>query len=277
MKKALLIGINYIGTSSELKGCIQDVNQVEFFLKNNRNYKDITIITDLTPIKPTYDNILNAMTELTRNVKPGDELWFHYSGHGTLVADNNGDEVTGQDSALCPLDYERRGCIRDDLIRSILADKICIGATLYGVLDCCHSGSGCDLRYTYQDNSSKKTFSPDRKYLYNEWNTSNNTVENKRYSKTAGEVYFLSGCMDTQTSADAVEENRPTGALTYYFIKTLKNNYGNPKWKHLIKDLRVSLQLKGYTQVPMLTSGRALFLDNTMFSNKSIGQPSILI
>lgn len=50
-KNALLVGINYTGTENELFGCINDVNSI-----NNKIYQtfdNITIITDLTYLKPT--------------------------------------------------------------------------------------------------------------------------------------------------------------------------------------------------------------------------------
>ena len=35
MKRALLIGINYIGTKHELGGCINDINNIEKFIIDN--------------------------------------------------------------------------------------------------------------------------------------------------------------------------------------------------------------------------------------------------
>lgn len=53
-KRALLIGINYRETPSELRGCINDVNNVkEFLLTKGYKEKYITILTDDTEVKPT--------------------------------------------------------------------------------------------------------------------------------------------------------------------------------------------------------------------------------
>ena len=48
MKKALLIGINYIGGKAPLKGCINDAHNVANFLVNNYGYlpENIRILTD---------------------------------------------------------------------------------------------------------------------------------------------------------------------------------------------------------------------------------------
>ena len=57
-KRALLIGINYTGTANELQGCINDVLSVNDKLTQN-GFKNINIMTDLTPIIPTRNNILS--------------------------------------------------------------------------------------------------------------------------------------------------------------------------------------------------------------------------
>jgi metacaspase-1 len=32
---------------------------------------------------------------------------MHYSGHGTQIPDDDGDEADGMDEALCPVDYQK--------------------------------------------------------------------------------------------------------------------------------------------------------------------------
>ena len=59
-KKALLIGINYIGTSNELFGCINDVHSITERIKLN-GFTNITTLTDLTTNKPTKDNICESI------------------------------------------------------------------------------------------------------------------------------------------------------------------------------------------------------------------------
>lgn len=81
----MLIGINYFGSANELKGCINDVNNVSAFLMERYHYKreDMVILTDnqSNPVlQPTKDNILRAMEWLVRNAQPNDSLFLHYSG-----------------------------------------------------------------------------------------------------------------------------------------------------------------------------------------------------
>ena len=50
-------------------------------------------------------------------------LFFHYSGHGSYIKDENGDEVDGKDECLCPIDYAYSGMIIDDEIKGILQNS----------------------------------------------------------------------------------------------------------------------------------------------------------
>ena len=65
---------------------------------------------------------------------------FHYSGHGTDVADQNGDEPDGRDECLVPFDYRSAGFITDDVLKT-LYDRFPVSGNLTLVMDSCHSGS----------------------------------------------------------------------------------------------------------------------------------------
>ena len=269
VKYALLIGINYTGTQDELYGCINDVNNMRTFLQSQMGYTNFVMLTDNTPVKPKKINIMSAINLLARSLKSGDEAWFHYSGHGLLLRDTNRDEESGNDSCIAPLDYLRTGFISDDTIRSNLVEKVPKGAKLYVVLDACHSGSGCDLRYKYDDASS--LINPNVKsvtYVPSEWALCQTLYEFKKYQKTAGEVYCISGCQDYQESGDTFVESDQMygGVLTSTMLSLFKSNDLNVyKWKHLLKDICCSERANGYAQVTALTSGNKLNMENPAF------------
>jgi len=229
-------------------------------------------MTDNTKIKPTKANILSAFNLLIQTVKPGDEVWVHYSGHGYLLRDKNKDEESGLDSCICPIDFQRSGFITDDIIRTNLALRIPKGATLYIVLDACHSGTGCDLRYKYDDSSyliNKNKPIPD-KYIPSEWALVQTSYEFKNYIKTQGNVYCISGCQDHQTSADAYIGGAYAGALTSILLSSLNtNSLQTYKWKHLLKDICCGEKINRYSQRTAITSGGPLNLDSNVFSNQS--------
>ena len=125
LNKALLIGINYVGTKYELYGCINDSKNME---ENLRKFfpmcKEYRNINDYSTIKPTKKNIIDSINWLTSGLRPGQNIFLHYSGHGGLVRDTNGDEVTGCDSCLYPIDNGKIETILDDELRSLLAMKV---------------------------------------------------------------------------------------------------------------------------------------------------------
>jgi hypothetical protein len=153
-RKALLIGINYIGQKGELRGCINDVHNVSTYLSQNFGYArdDMVILTDdqSNPMsRPTKENITRAMHWLVRGVQPNDSLFFHYSGHGGQTADTSGDEEDGNDEVIYPVDFTQAGHIVDDEMHSIMVAPLPPGVRLTAIFDSCHSGSALDLPYIY--------------------------------------------------------------------------------------------------------------------------------
>jgi hypothetical protein len=255
LKRALLVGINYVNTPYELKGCINDVLSMSAHLKKLfPSCKECSMITDNTERKPTRKNILDGIEWLVAGLKPGEHVFFQYSGHGGLVRDKNGDEVSGFDSCIYPSNAGNLEQITDDELRTLLANKIPNGCKCFVVLDCCHSGSAVDLRCKLQV--------PSELSLYFE--------ELKQYPKTEGQVVFLSGCHDIQVAADTVnKDNVPCGALTWALLETW-NKYGvNIKLKYLLWDILQFLRVRGYTQVPQLSLGKYIDFDTTFDLNSA--------
>jgi hypothetical protein len=149
-RKALLIGINYVGQKGELKGCWNDVKNVHSYI-SRKGFNNVRVVTDepTSSMKPTRQNIIDSLKWLVAGAQPGDSLFFHYSGHGSSQKDNQGDENDGHDETLVPLDYLSSGMIIDDELHSIVVLPLKKGVRLTCIFDCCHSGSGLDLPYTY--------------------------------------------------------------------------------------------------------------------------------
>eukprot|EP00262_Sarcandra_glabra_P010582 TRINITY_DN2587_c1_g4_i1.p1 TRINITY_DN2587_c1_g4~~TRINITY_DN2587_c1_g4_i1.p1 ORF type:complete len:421 (+),score=69.15 TRINITY_DN2587_c1_g4_i1:174-1436(+) len=144
-KKALLVGCNYPGTKAELKGCINDVNRMYDALVNRYGFAEeqITVLidTDDSYTQPTGANIRRALANLVSSAERGDFLFFHYSGHGTrLPAETGEDDDTGYDECIVPSDMN---LITDDDFRDFV-DKVPRGCLITIVSDSCHSGGLID-------------------------------------------------------------------------------------------------------------------------------------
>ncbi|KAG8905382.1 Ca(2+)-dependent cysteine protease [Tulasnella sp. 417] len=153
-KKALIIGINYFGTDQELGGCINDARNMRTFITRNYGYRDedIVVLTDdaQNPVqRPTRANIIRAMEWLVRGAAANDSLFFHYSGHGGLTKDLDGDEEDGWDEVIYPIDFKETAHIIDDEMHEIMVRPLPAGCRLTAIFDSCHSGSALDLPYIY--------------------------------------------------------------------------------------------------------------------------------
>ncbi|QRV74988.1 ICE-like protease (caspase) p20 domain protein [Ceratobasidium sp. AG-Ba] len=287
-KKALTIGINYFGQDGELRGCINDSNNIKAFLCRQFGYKneDIVQLTDDAPNprqKPTRENILAAMQWLVRDAKPDDSLFFHYSGHGGQTKDLDGDEADGQDEVIYPVDFEKNGHIVDDDMHAIMVRPLPPGCRLTAIFDSCHSGSALDLPYIYSTEGKIKEpnllaeagmglLGAGLSYargdmsgvvkglggLFKSATGSNKKAEDyARQTRTSpADVISWSGCKDSQTSADTVEAGEATGAMSYAFIEVLSQR-PQQSYQELLNNIRDVLRSK-YSQKPQLSSSHPM-------------------
>jgi hypothetical protein len=163
-KRAVLIGINYVGQSGELAGCHNDVLNMVEYLKDVHGFEDdnMTILMDDGVHEdPTKSNIIAAYKAIVRDSEPGDVVYLHYSGHGGKVRDDDGDEDDGYDETLVPLDFGSRGMIRDDDLLQTLVIPMRRGVFVTSIMDCCHSGTVLDLPYTFKADGEQEGMNHD--------------------------------------------------------------------------------------------------------------------
>ena len=241
-KKALLIGINYIGTSNQLNGCINDVQDVGNYLLGKGF--TINLITDLTPQKPYRSTILAEFKNLLHNSRSGDVLYFMFSGHGSIQTDTNNNEASGKDQLIIPVDFIP---IVDDDLKSMISLYLKTGVTLIALFDSCFSGTVLDLKYQYLD-----SLNYDAATIYD------------TESPTNGKVFMISGCTDKQTSADAYINNKYNGALTWSYLEALTKNSAIITWRELVKTMRDKLKSNKYSQIPQFTCGQPTNIDENI-------------
>lgn len=232
-KYALLLGINYTGTSNQLYGCINDANYIKDYL-TSKGINNINLITDLTNKPANKTNILAALTTMLQQSQAGDCLFLFYSGHGSYTYDRNGDETTGYDQVIVPCDFN---LIVDDELKNIIQTNLKKDVTLFAMFDSCFSGTVLDLKYQYIDSLNY-----------------DNYTENNKQLETNGHVLMISGCTDKQTSEETVFNNKEGGALTWAFLDSLKQN-SNYTWRELVKNMRDKLKNQGFSQIPQFSCG----------------------
>ena len=142
--------------------------------------------------------------------------------------------------------------LTDDALRGVLQ---CLQPhqKLFCVLDCCHSGTGMDLKYE----------------LYDRGGSSYRFIPGEGKTDTPGHVFLLSGCRDSQTSAESLvttttqqadgsiaTEREIRGALTSTLVPILKRTEAAPRCDRLLSELRKTLQMGGFSQIAQLSAGR---------------------
>lgn len=158
-KRAVLIGINYVGLPGQLSACHQDVKKVKEYLMSELGFEEenmIILMDDNVHVRPTKYAILTAYRRLVDESKPGDTIYCHFSGHGSRVVDTDGDEDDGYDETLVPVDFYRAGQIVDDDLLRLFVKPMSEGVTMTCMFDCCHSGTVLDLPYFFNADDDEK-------------------------------------------------------------------------------------------------------------------------
>ncbi|KAI0018967.1 peptidase C14 [Xylariomycetidae sp. FL0641] len=158
-RKALLIGINYYGSRSQLQGCINDCVNIRDFLVQERGFSpmphDMVMLCDApqnrgTAFYPTGANILAAIHWLVTWNAPGDILFLSYSGHGSQVRNRNRNRPSPFDDTICPVDFRENGQITSAILHRAIVSPLHPACRLTILFDCCHSGSACELPFVYR-------------------------------------------------------------------------------------------------------------------------------
>jgi hypothetical protein len=215
-KRAVLIGIKYGG---KLRGPINDVKCMSHLLTTRFGFRSdaIIILTDEETNKnrqPTKANIRTAMHWLMQNCSRGDSLVFQFSGIGTQVPDEDGDERDCMDEALCPMDSFYQGPILDDEINQAIVRPLVHGAKLHALVDAQHSSTVLDLPYqciTSKDTGCLKWVKPP---------TPNGACK----GSSGGRAVLISGSSGgKRMHPNALPDPCATiGAMTHSFIRALE-------------------------------------------------------
>lgn len=251
-KYAVLIGINYTGSSCPLNGCVNDaLNMRKFVAAHGFHDANIVMMTDNARVTrdpsllPTRDNIWRQLDLAVSKLRSGDTLFVSFSGHGGSRTDLDGasDETDGLDETIYCLDAieDESRVIVDDELKSRVVNKIPPGARFRGFMDCCHSGTCFDLKYNF--------------------------VRGKRVSQEgtqsaqSDDILVLSGCADDSYSNDSCIAGQACGAMTWSFLDTMKEGLDSITWRELCTIMRLKLKQGGYDQTPQLSFATRKLLD----------------
>jgi len=259
--KALLVGINkYPNPSNELRGCVNDILDMEHFISATNKVYPNENIKKLIDKQATKKEMITQIKWLVEGAQAGDQLLFHYSGHGaqapTLFPIL---EADGLDEIICPYDFDGSAAttLRDKEFAQLFAG-IPKGVHFVWISDSCHAE---DL---------SRDVDKDEATIYRQFQGVMPIIEGiapinyDKLMEEKGESFtpmampntkplngaLLSACASHELSADAYINNRYNGAFTHYLIKNLLQYSDSKTMQAIIKLVNMDLDKNGYDQNP---------------------------
>ena len=250
--KALLVGINkYPDPRNELRGCINDILDMEHLISETNKVYAKQNIKMLTDKQATKNGIVTQLKWLLEGAQPGDQLLFHYSGHGAQVPTLNKQlEQDGLDEIICPYDFDGSSAttFRDKEFAQLFAG-IPKGVHFIWISDSCHAE---DLSRDIHTNSAVnyRQFQGVTPMIHEKLDEGKSlaSLTNTIIAPLNGAL--LSACASHELSADAYINNRFNGAFTHYLIKNLVQFSDHKTMQAIIQLVNIDLDKNGYDQNP---------------------------
>lgn len=260
----LLIGIDSYPHVRPLYGAVNDVQAVRRLLTEDLKVPAASIRL-LVNEQATKQAVLGALSDLAQRTRPGDAVFIYYSGHGWLVADQDGDESTFNederyDEALVPYDatpwpkeraYEPNPTLlTDDELARALGPMP--GRRVAVIFDSCHSGNGLRGLPGTEVGRSLYTDAPIPPSRFRSLTPRVPSMD------VGGQVVFIAAARWRETASDLGEfEGRRHGALTASLLRSIsKAGPGWAKvlsWESLFRQAREDLLSQGIaSQTPTI-------------------------
>lgn len=252
MKKALVVGINYEGTGSALRGCINDAyNMQKLFLERGFEVKL------LLEKEATTAGIKAALEWLVADSKVGDVIAFHYSGHGSQLPSKT--EPDGWEEIICPYDLNWRDKVINDNDLKTVFNKVPTGANVTLVLDCCHAGTALDQDESYAFTAAARGVietGDEGRYLEPPASVMKKIDQREMVEWSAERdvnrsAMLIAASRSDQTSADAFIDGKFQGAASAALLKSVNAN-PNLSYRTLIEEMNEYMVANRFTQRPQL-------------------------
>lgn len=257
-RRALCIGINdYPGTQNDLHGCVNDAHDWAAAL-SKRGFEVAGMLIDKAA---TGDAMRSAMRGIVQGAKSGDEIVITYSGHGSYVPDENGDEKDGTDECLCPHDITRNGPIIDDELDDIFRDHA-KGVRVVLIADSCNSGTVSKFQPITTPAPTRRAeglqrlvrFLPPENFLSERRTATLGAPRVFRAASAPGRSasLLLAACREAELSYDAYFDDRPNGAFTFIALDELAKLPAAATFRDWLAKIRKRLPTQQYPQTPQL-------------------------
>jgi hypothetical protein len=254
MKRALCIGINdYPGTGSDLSGCVNDATDWSEELRQ-RGFETELLLNR----EAKGDTVVRLLTELVGSAGSQDTVVITFSGHGTWLPDDDGDEADGRDEALCPWDANSHRLITDDELHTIFTGARARARIIF-ISDSCHSGTVARAAPLLSPEQARRTrFLAPELVLPSEALPAAKRAERLPLrGRSRRSALLLAGCRDAEYSYDATFNGRANGAFTHVALRALRSLPIGSTYRDWHAAITRHLPSQDYPQHPTLSATRA--------------------
>lgn len=288
-KFALLVGVNeYIAGVNNLTGTHNDVGLMKDLLieygftetLTKGSAKDFPCGNQTTEsrlktlcskqatkkaIVETFKNHLIANAKKYKeanNVSPneGANIVFFYSGHGSFLDDDNGDEADGVDETIVPTDakWEGDNQIRDDELNALIKELNQYTTNITLIFDNCNSGTatrgvGVKRFISKTKNAGSRGSKGNSKDLKDGYNMGEGyvTISGSLPNELSYEDYFMN---------PKTKQEQRNGALTYNLVNFIRQNPG-ATYRDIMNLTKNAVVKLGRSQTPQAEGdlGRQVF------------------
>ncbi|KAK6513162.1 hypothetical protein TWF506_009327 [Arthrobotrys conoides] len=265
---ALLIGVNHYLPGNQrrvkygdLSGCVKDVKALQGYLEK-RNVQKITTLTSTKSLEhnrpeedrsqlPTHPNIIRELERIYEDSRPGDLVYFHYSGHGIRrdadeIGSDEGDHISG--TALALADVMEGGAYLTGYQLGVYIKRMVFEKQLRVtvVLDSCFSGRGFRNAESEEEEYTSRSGddSIDINFLQSDLEADDAAIILDDESGTDEEDIYgsrngmkirswlsdptgctvLTACGSNETAGEYTFEGEKHGILTYWMLKFLSED-----------------------------------------------------
>lgn len=262
--RELMVACNYIGTSAELRGCVNDSVRMRQAIGPEALERDhgwaaqLTMLNEMQSTdtaQPTLANIQRELDALTDKLcdkrmcqRPVLGL-VHLSGHGMQMRDRAPDEPDGLDEVYVPLDYLSGAYLYDDELHERLVHHMAPNVVCLVLGDMCHSGSFLDLEHRAEHNARTGTL----------WKSEALEAGPMHEGKcgNGGVCVSLGMCLDHQTSADAyfraVRDFQGAGTMSFLHATEKGKVLFTKPLLQILRDMHAWLDENRFPQRPQLS------------------------
>jgi Caspase domain len=237
-----------------------DVNALRSVLESEAfGFKEEEIKVLKSPQETTHANIIKAFREfLIEATNPEDVVYFHFSGHGTEVRDDDdsvfnpirGESFDGMDESLVPSDYKTQSDgsnnIRGDEI-SILLDELAQRhpASVTVTIDSCFAGTVTRGGSSLVRGASYSGPKPTSDQRGNDKSPSG-LLQIGKFDSLG---YVL---MSATANEQLANENGTMGAFTAALVNALKNATSTTTYRDVFDQVKNTITLSTYDQTPQI-------------------------